>query len=68
MPQQKNAFPVFIWNGTDDNTTPISFAQYLNKQYNTTKLHIIENMGHMLYLQCWDKILEKILTLDKDKN
>lgn len=67
-PQQKNAFPVFIWNGTDDNITPISFAQYLNKQYNTTKLHIIENMGHMLYLPCWDKILEEILTLDKDKN
>lgn len=60
-PQLKNTFPVFIWNGTDDHTTPISFAKHLNKQYNTAKLHIVENMGHMLYLPCWEKILKEIL-------
>lgn len=58
--QLKNTFPIFIWNGTDDNTTPISFAKHLSRQYSTAKLHIVENMGHMLYLPYWEKILEEI--------
>ena len=62
-PQLKNTFPVFIWNGTDDNTTPISFAKHLSRQYNTAKLHIVENMGHMLYLPCWEKILKEIMDI-----
>lgn len=61
--QLKNTFPVFIWNGTDDNTIPVSFAKYLKRQYNTAKLHIVENMGHMLYLPCWDEILKEILDI-----
>ncbi len=62
--QRQNTFPVFIWNGTNDNTSPVSFAKYLKRQYNTAKLHIVKNMGHMLYLPCWEKILKEIWELN----
>ncbi len=62
--QRQNIFPVFIWNGTNDNTSPVSFAKYLKRQYNTAKIHIVKNMGHMLYLPYWGKILKEIWELN----
>lgn len=63
----KSTMPVFIWNGTNDDTTPVSFAQYLKKLYNPSEVHIIENMGHMLYLPYWEEIIKEISSTYKAK-
>lgn len=53
--------PVYIWHGTSDDTTPVSFAEYLKKEYSVKQEHIIPNVGHMLYLPYWKQIIEEII-------
>lgn len=52
--------PVFVWHGTGDKTLPISFVDYFVSKYSVAKVNKIENVGHMLYLPYWKKIIEEI--------
>lgn len=52
--------PIFIWQGTADDTVPVSFLEYYKAEYKIKEIHIIENTGHMLYLPYWADIVGEI--------
>ncbi len=52
--------PIFIWQGTADDMVPVSFLEYYKSEYKIKEIHIIENVGHMLYLPYWSDIVEEI--------
>lgn len=56
-----SSIPVFIWNGTEDDTTPVSYAEYLAKKYSAKQTHIIDDVGHMMYLLYWKDIVLETL-------
>ena len=51
------SIPIYIWNGSKDNTTPVTYAEYLAKKYSATRTHIIDGVGHMMYLMYWKDIV-----------
>lgn len=51
--------PVYVWHGTKDTTTPLSYTAFFKTRYNVQKEHIIENIGHMLYMPYWQAIVEE---------
>ncbi|MDE6280220.1 MAG: alpha/beta hydrolase [Oscillospiraceae bacterium] len=53
--------PVYIWHGTEDTTTPISFVEYFESEYAVKQVHKLEQVGHMLYLPYWGEIIEEIV-------
>lgn len=57
------SIPVFIWNGAKDDTTPVSYAEYLAKKYDAKELHIIDDVGHMMYLLYWKEIVLETLNI-----
>lgn len=52
--------PIFIWQGTADDMVPVSFLDYYKSEYKIKEIHLIENVGHMLYLPYWSDIIEEI--------
>lgn len=52
--------PVYVWHGAEDSNLPVSFTEYFKEEYNVKKLHIINNIGHMLYLPYWKEIIEEL--------
>lgn len=52
--------PIFIWQGTTDDMVPVSFLDYYKAEYRIKEIHMIENVGHMLYLPYWSDILEEV--------
>lgn len=58
-----NSIPVFIWNGDKDDTTPVSYAEYLAKKYNAKEIHILNDVGHMMYLLYWKDIVLEALSI-----
>lgn len=54
------SIPVYVWHGTNDDTTPLSFAEYFESVYSVERSHIIEGAGHMLYLPNWSEIIQEI--------
>lgn len=52
--------PVYVWHGVEDSTLPVSFTEFFKEEYNVKKLNIINNIGHMLYLPYWKKIIQEI--------
>lgn len=57
------SIPVFIWNGAKDDTTPVSYAEYLAKKYDAKEIHIIDDVGHMMYLLYWKEIVLETLNI-----
>jgi pimeloyl-ACP methyl ester carboxylesterase len=52
--------PIYIWWGTKDTTVPEKFVEYFKKEYEVTKIHMIDNIGHMLYLPYWTEIINEV--------
>lgn len=52
--------PVYVWHGTNDDTTPLSFVDYFKSAYSVKRAHIIDGAGHMLYLPLWNEIIREI--------
>ncbi len=54
------SIPVVIWQGTADDTVPVSFLEYYKSAYKIKEIHMIENAGHMLYLPYWSEIIKEV--------
>ena len=52
--------PIYIWQGTADDMVPVSFLDYYKSEYKIKEIHIIENVGHMMYLPYWHDIIEEV--------
>ncbi len=52
--------PVYVWHGTEDNTIPLSFVEYIKAEYSVKQVNVLENVGHMLYLPYWKQIIEEM--------
>lgn len=52
--------PIYIWQGTADDMVPVSFLDYYKAEYKIKEIHIIENVGHMLYLPYWSDMIEEV--------
>ena len=50
---------VYVWQGTKDTTVPPSFTDYFKNEYAVKEIHMIENIGHMLYLPYWEEIVNE---------
>nr|MCR5416760.1 hypothetical protein [Pseudobutyrivibrio sp.] len=53
--------PVYVWHGKEDTTIPMSFVDYLKSAYMVKGIHVINDVGHMLYLSYWDDIIRELL-------
>lgn len=53
--------PVYIWHGAEDDTIPLSFVEYLQSAYPVRETHVVEGVGHMLYLISWNEIIRLLL-------
>jgi pimeloyl-ACP methyl ester carboxylesterase len=53
--------PVYVWHGSEDTTTPLSFVEFFRSRYSVKAEHIIDHVGHMLYLPCWREIIEDVI-------
>lgn len=51
---------IYIWQGTADDMVPVSFLDYYKAEYKIKEIHMIENVGHMLYLPYWANIIEEV--------
>lgn len=52
--------PVYVWYGTEDTTVPITFIEYFKTAYPIKQTHLIDKVGHMLYLTNWEEIIKEI--------
>ena len=52
--------PLYIWYGKEDTTIPMSFVDYLRSAYTVKNIHVINNVGHMLYLSYWEDIVREL--------
>ena len=52
--------PIYIWQGTADDMVPVSFLDYYKAEYKIKEIHMIENVGHMLYLPYWFDIIKEV--------
>ena len=52
--------PVYIWYGKEDTTIPVSFVDYLKAAYKVKIIHMIDDIGHMLYLIYWEDIVREL--------
>lgn len=55
-----NHIPVYLWHGTKDETVPLSYVDYFESHYPVTKRHILDDLGHMLYLVHWQEIVREL--------
>ncbi|MCR4782142.1 MAG: alpha/beta hydrolase [Lachnospiraceae bacterium] len=55
--------PVYIWYGKEDTTIPASFIDYLKSVYMVKNTHMIDDVGHMLYLSYWEDIIRELYEL-----
>lgn len=53
--------PVYVWYGTEDTTVPMTFAEYFKTAYPVKEMHLIDKVGHMLYLTNWEDIIREIV-------
>lgn len=58
-----SSIPVFVWNGTKDDTTSVLYAEFLAKKYGAKETHIIVDAGHMMYLMYWKDIVLEVLSI-----
>lgn len=54
--------PVYVWHGTKDTTIPIAFTEYFRSKYNVKEYHVIDQIGHMLYLPYWEEIIKEAIS------
>lgn len=52
--------PVYVWHGVEDTTTPLSYIKYFQSKYSVKAEHVINNVGHMLYLPYWKDIIAEV--------
>lgn len=52
--------PVYVWYGKEDTTVPMSFVEYFETAYSVKETHLIDKVGHMLYLTSWEDIIREI--------
>lgn len=52
--------PALIVTGTDDRFTPPKYAEYLAANIADSEIHVIENAGHMLFLERVPEVSEAI--------
>lgn len=55
-----NHIPVYLWHGTKDETVPLSYVDYFESHYPVTKRHILDDLGHMLYLVHRQEIVREL--------
>lgn len=53
--------PVYVWHGKEDTTISMSFVDYLKSAYMVKSIHVINDVGHMLYLSYWDDIIRELI-------
>lgn len=51
---------VYVWHGKEDTTIPITFVDYFESEYSVKQLHMVDGVGHMLYLPYWDDVIKEI--------
>ena len=52
--------PVRIWHGTEDNSTTMAMARYMEEKIPNCKLTICEDEAHMLLIPHWEEILTSL--------
>lgn len=58
---------LIVW-GEDDPSTPIQDAYYMNKMIQNSKLYILPNAGHFVYLERFQEVLEILVKfIEKDQ-
>jgi pimeloyl-ACP methyl ester carboxylesterase len=55
------AKPTLILWGRDDKVIPVRFAVRFNKEIKASKLHLIDNCGHMPHVECAEKFNDALL-------
>lgn len=65
-PDIRPDIPVYIWNGGEDQTTTVRFAQYLKEKYNACKIHIIPEGTHMMFFAVWHEAMAEAIGERRD--
>ena len=55
--------PVYVWHGVEDKTIPLSYTKYFQSKYSVKAEHVIDNVGHMLYLPYWKAIIAEATSM-----
>ena len=55
--------PVYVWHGVEDKTIPLSYIKYFQSKYSVKAEHVIDNIGHMLYLPYWKAIIAEATSM-----
>ncbi|MGA1793628.1 MAG: alpha/beta fold hydrolase [Thermoplasmatota archaeon] len=50
-----------IWHGNKDKNVSIFQAQYQNEMLSNSRLHVMENCGHLFLLIDWEQVLIKLI-------
>jgi pimeloyl-ACP methyl ester carboxylesterase len=53
--------PIAIWQGADDNLTPVGMARALARAIPNATLHILPGEGHLFLLSRWQEIVTDLL-------
>lgn len=53
--------PVFIWHGSEDNSTSIPMARHMADEIQNAKLNILDGEAHLLIFQHWEEILSTLV-------
>jgi pimeloyl-ACP methyl ester carboxylesterase len=61
LPLEEIRFPVHIWHGTRDRTTPTQMAGYLAGRIPNSQMHMCKDEAHLLIFPHWEEILLKIM-------
>ena len=53
------SIPVYVWHGTEDDTVSPSVVEYFEAVYPVEETHMVDGLGHMLYLVNWGRIIRE---------
>jgi pimeloyl-ACP methyl ester carboxylesterase len=61
FPLEKIEVPVYVWHGTQDNSTTMAMARYLERTIPHCKATFCEGEAHMLLIPHWEEILTMLI-------
>ncbi|PLT31916.1 alpha/beta fold hydrolase [Peribacillus deserti] len=60
-------YPTMIWQGEDDHLWTVSTSRFLKQRYTKSRMFIIKDKGHFMFLSIWRDVLQLIKDVSAPK-